>query len=57
MILSETLTTKALTSLCGCTGWSAHLLFANTEDRFSRVEVHMVHIPNGIEIEGLNVFP
>ena len=57
MILSETLTTKKLTGLRRCAGWSAHLLLANTKDRVSPVEVHMVHIRNGIEIEELNVFP
>ena len=29
MILSKRRLTKALISLCGCTGWSAPLLFAN----------------------------
>ena len=32
--------TKVLISLHGCTGWSAPLLFANSEDRFSHVEAH-----------------
>ena len=32
--------TKALISLRGCAGWSAALLFANHEDRFSYVEAH-----------------
>ena len=34
--------TKALISLGGCAGWSAPLLFANPEDRFSCVEVYMI---------------
>ena len=40
MILSKKQTTKALVSLHGCAGWSAPLLFANPEDRLSRVEAH-----------------
>ena len=31
----------ALIILHGCAGWSAPLLFANPEDRFSRVGAHM----------------
>ena len=42
MILSNTHITKALIRLRGCTGWSAPLLFANMEDRFSRVEAHLL---------------
>ena len=42
MIHSHKRITKALIRLHGCVGWSAHLLFANTEDRLSCVEVHMV---------------
>ena len=34
MILSNKGITKALIRLRGCAGWSAPLLFANTEDRF-----------------------
>ena len=30
-----------LIRLRGCTGWSAPLLFANTEDRFSHIEAHI----------------
>ena len=33
---------KALISLRGSAGWSAPLLFANTEDMVSRVEVHLL---------------
>ena len=33
--------TKVLSSLRGCAGWSAPLLFANPEDRYSRVEAQM----------------
>ena len=40
MILSKKGITKALISLQGCTGWSAPLLFANHEDRFSHIEAH-----------------
>ena len=40
MVLSNERITKALIRLRGCAGWSAALLFANTEDRFSRVEAH-----------------
>ena len=32
-----------LIRLCRCAGWSAFLLFANPEDRFSRVEAHTVY--------------
>ena len=35
--------TKALIRLRGCAGWSVPLLFANTEDRISRVDPHMIH--------------
>ena len=41
MILSKQRITKALISLRGSTGWSAPLLFANPEDRFSSVKAHM----------------
>ena len=41
MILSNEKITKALIRLCGCTCWSAPLLFAYPEDRLSRVEVHI----------------
>ena len=39
MILSQKLITKSLIRLHGCAGWSAPLLFAAPEDRFSREEV------------------
>ena len=42
MIFSNKLITKALNRLRGCAGWSAPLLFANTEDRFSRIHAQMV---------------
>ena len=42
MILYKERLTMALIRLQGCAGWSAPLLFANTEDRFSRVEAHMM---------------
>ena len=38
MLLTNKRKTKVLNSLGGCPGWSAPLLFANTEDRFSRDE-------------------
>ena len=41
MILSKKQITKALIRLRRCAGWSAPVLFATTEDRFSRVEAHM----------------
>ena len=44
MILSKTRITKALIRLHGCAGWSAPVLFANPEDRFSRVEAHIKHL-------------
>ena len=40
MILSKIRTTKALIRLRGCAGWSAPVLFANPEDRFSHVAAH-----------------
>ena len=42
MILYNKQIKKAMISLLGCAGWSALLLFANTEDRFSPVEAHIV---------------
>ena len=39
MILYDNRKTKALIRLHECAGWSANLLFANTEDRFSHVEI------------------
>ena len=42
MIFSKKRITKALISLRGYAGWSAYMVFANPEDRFSRVEAHMV---------------
>ena len=43
MILPNKRTTMALNSLRRCPGWSAPLLFANSVDRFSRVEAHMIN--------------
>ena len=37
----------ALISLHGCTGWSAPLLFPNSEDRFFRVEAYMESVVLG----------
>ena len=42
MVLSKKQITKALISLRRCAGWSAPLVFASPEDRFSRVEAHMI---------------
>ena len=42
MILSNKRITKRLIRLCGCAGWSASMFFTNTEDRFSRVEAHIM---------------
>ena len=41
MILYNKQTLKVLIRLSGCAGWSAPLLFANPEDRFSHVEAHI----------------
>ena len=38
--------TKALISLCACTGWSAPLLFANDEDRFSHMITETIILEN-----------
>ena len=43
MILSNKLLTKALIRLRGCAGWSAPLLFTNTEDRFFTHRGHDNH--------------
>ena len=53
MILSKKRIKKVFISLCGCTGWSAPLLFANPEDRFSHVEVHLVYVllPEGVLLQ------
>ena len=42
MALPETRITKALIRLRGCAGWSVPVLFANPEDRFSRVEAQII---------------
>ena len=42
MILSKKPMTKVLISLRRCAGWSAPLLFANIEDRFSHVEAQII---------------
>ena len=44
MILSKKRITKAHTSLCECACWSAPLLIAHPEDRFSRVEAHLLPV-------------
>ena len=43
MILSKKPTTKALIRLRRCAGWSAHVLFATPEDRFSRNDAHLIY--------------
>ena len=42
MILSNKQITNVLIRLCGCAGWSAPLMFANPEDRFSHVEYQIM---------------
>ena len=42
MILSKKQITKALISLQEGAGWSAPLLFANLEGRFSRFKAHII---------------
>ena len=44
MILSNKRMTKVLIRLHECAGWSVSLLFANTEDGFSRTEAQIVMI-------------
>ena len=51
MILSNNQIIKVLISLGGWIGWSASLLFANTEDKFSHVEARMGLIPMCWETE------
>ena len=41
MVLCKRGITKALTRLRGCAGWSAPVMFATPEDRFSFDEAHM----------------
>ena len=41
IILSNKRIRKTLIRLHGCAGWSVPLLFANPEDRFSRLGAHM----------------
>ena len=42
MILSQTGITKALIRLHFCAGWSAPVLFADPEDKFSRVKALII---------------
>ena len=42
MIPSKKQITTSLIRLHRCAGWSAPLLFASTEDKFSRVEAHFI---------------
>ena len=42
MILSKKRKTKGLISLRGRAGWSVPVLFANSEDRFPCVKVHIL---------------
>ena len=44
MILSKKRITKALIRLCESAGWSAPLLFANLEDRFSCLKANIIFI-------------
>ena len=49
MILSDKQIIKALIRLHRSAGWSVPLLFANTEDKFSCIEVHIkVHISKAV---------
>ena len=41
ILLSKKRITKALIRLRGCAGWSAPVLFANPEDRFSHAEAQI----------------
>ena len=43
MVLYKKRITKALIGLRECTGWYAPVLFANPEDRFSRVEAQFFY--------------
>ena len=47
MILSKKRITKVLIRLRGCAGWSAHVLFANPEDRFTCDEAQSSADPEG----------
>ena len=42
MVLSKLRTTKAQIRLRQCAGWSAPVLFATPEDRFSRIEAQII---------------
>ena len=42
MLVSNTRITKGLIRLRGCAGWSAPVLFAIPEDRFSHVEAQLI---------------
>ena len=42
MILTTKRIPTALISLRGCACWSAHLMFANLEDKISRVGAHIL---------------
>ena len=53
--LDAILMTKALIRLCGCAGWSTPLLFASTEDRFSRVEANLTELSLSF-VDGVLVF-
>ena len=44
MVLSNKRITKAQIRLRGCAGWSAPLLFANTEDKFSRADAQIISV-------------
>ena len=55
MILFSKQITKALIRLCGCPGWSAPLLFATPEDRFSGVEAHVTLTKEGLSVKTIMV--
>ena len=53
MVLSKTQITKVLIRLRGCAGWSAPVLFANPQNRFSRVEAHII-LTHTLDLMGQN---
>ena len=55
MILSKIKITKALVRLRGCAGWSAPVLFANPEERFSLAEAQLCHVITKLLLEALAI--
>ena len=56
MILFKKRITQALIRLRGCAGWSAPVLFATPEDRFSHVEAQSCIMEKYNHIAECNVF-